>query len=52
MRKKCRLPLPVKSLAYWNVDRHSFVVEQGKIELLASRSSADICLKKALTVKD
>jgi len=52
---ECRtveLPLLAKSLAYWNVDRHSFVVEPGKIELLVGRSSADICLKKTLIVKD
>jgi len=51
-RKTVELPLPAKSLAYWNVDRHAFVVETGKIELLAGRSSADICLKKTLAVKD
>ncbi|MGO9109941.1 MAG: glycoside hydrolase family 3 C-terminal domain-containing protein [Thermoguttaceae bacterium] len=51
-RRTVELPLLAKSLAYWNVDRHSFVVEPGKIELLVGRSSADICLKKTLTVKD
>jgi len=51
-RKTVELPLPANSLAYWNVDRHSFVVEPGKIELLVGRSSADICLKNTLIVKD
>jgi hypothetical protein len=44
--------LPAKTLAYWNGDRHSFVVEPGKIELLAGRSSAEILLKKTITVSE
>ncbi|MGA2259732.1 MAG: glycoside hydrolase family 3 C-terminal domain-containing protein, partial [Thermoguttaceae bacterium] len=51
-RKTVELLLPAKSLAYWDVDRHCLIVEPGKIELLVGRSSADICLKKTLTVKD
>jgi len=51
-RKTVELPLQAKALAYWNVDRHSFVVEPGKIELLAGRSSADILLKKTITVNE
>ncbi len=51
-RKMVEIPLLAKTLAYWNVEKHAFVVEAGKIELQVGRSSADICLKKTLTVKD
>jgi beta-glucosidase len=51
-RKMVEIPLLAKTLAYWNVEKHAFVVEPGKIELQVGRSSADICLKKTLTVKD
>ena len=49
-RQTVEMPLPAKSLAYWNMDRHSFVLESGKIELLAGASAADVRLKKTVTV--
>ena len=51
-RKTVELPLPAKSLAYWNAARHAFVSEAGRIELLVGGSSADVRLKKTVTVKD
>jgi beta-glucosidase len=51
-RKTVEIPLPAKSLEYWNVDRHAFVLEPGKFELLAGASSADIRLKKTVTINN
>ena len=31
-RKMVEIPLLAKTLAYWNVDKHAFVVEPGKVE--------------------
>jgi beta-glucosidase len=49
-RKTVKVSLPAKSLAYWDTDKRTFVVEPGKIELLAGASSVDIRLKKTITV--
>ena len=46
------LPLPAKSLAYWNEARHTFALESGQIELLADSSSADIRLRKMVNVNN
>jgi beta-glucosidase len=51
-RKTVELPLPTKSLAYWDVERHAFVLESGKVELLAGSSSADFRLKTTITVNN
>jgi beta-glucosidase len=51
-RKTVEIPLPAKSLEYWNMDRHAFVLEPGKVELLAGASSADIRLKKTVTINN
>jgi beta-glucosidase len=36
------IPLDAKSLAYWDVKAHKFVVEKDKIQLMIGSSSADI----------
>jgi len=51
-RKTVEIPLQASSLAYWDVDRHAFVVEAGKIELRVGGSSADIRLKRTINVKN
>ena len=51
-RKTVEMSLPAKSLAYWDTDGHSFVLEGGRIELLAGSSSANIRLKKTITVNN
>ena len=48
--KTVEMPLPAKSLGHWEPGRHCFVVEQGNLELLVGHSSADICLRKTITV--
>jgi len=49
-RKTVEMLLPAKSLAFRDTDRHSYALESGRIELLAGSSSADIRLKKTITV--
>jgi beta-glucosidase len=45
-----KIPLKGSDLAYWNADKHSFVVEAGKIDLLIGASSADIKVQKTVGV--
>lgn len=44
------ITLKGEDLAYWNEKRRMFVVETGKVELQLGSSSADIRLKKTITV--
>jgi beta-glucosidase len=37
-------------LGYWDKNRHAFVLEPGKIELLMGASSADIRVKQTINV--
>lgn len=48
---KVSIPLDTDELRYWNVDRHSFVLEKGRIELMVGTSSDDIRLREMLVVK-
>ena len=45
-----RLPLSGGRLSYWDAEKHSFVVEAGKIDILVGASSADIKLQKTVSV--
>jgi beta-glucosidase len=45
-----KIPLKGSDLAYWNADKHSFVVEAGKIDILVGGSSADIKVQKTVGV--
>jgi beta-glucosidase len=45
------LPLPPKSLVYWNEDRHAFEVEADKIEVMVGGSSDNLPLKETIHVK-
>jgi beta-glucosidase len=49
-RRTVEIPLQAKSIAYWDVDRHAFVVEVEKIEIRVGGSSADIRLKGTIDV--
>jgi beta-glucosidase len=42
--------LKAEDLAYWNEKKHAFDVEAGKVELMIGASSADVRLKKTITV--
>jgi beta-glucosidase len=44
------IPLKAESLAYWNVQKHSFVVEPEQVQVMVGASSADIRLQDQLRV--
>jgi beta-glucosidase len=48
--KTVQIPLKGNSLTYWDSDKHSFVVEAGKIDILVGTSSADIKVQKTVNV--
>ena len=43
--------LPAKSLAYWNTDKHAWVVEPERARLRVGGSSADLRVDKTITVR-
>ncbi len=45
------IPLDSEDLKYWDVDKHAFVLEKGKINIFAGPSSADAKLKGQLSAK-
>jgi len=45
------ITLPASTLAYWNVAKHSFVVEKEPVQLMIGSSSADIKGQKNVFVK-
>ena len=49
-RKTVQIPLPAKWLEHWDMTRHAFVLEPGRIELRVGASSADIRLTKTIAV--
>jgi len=46
-----QIPLKASDVAYWNVEKHAFVMESAKLKLLIGSSSADIKLAKLVDVK-
>jgi beta-glucosidase len=48
--KTVTIELTADQLAYWNVSRHKFVLENGAVQLLIGSSSADIKLRKTIKV--
>jgi beta-glucosidase len=44
------VPLKAESLAYWDASQNKFVVEPESVEILAGASSADIRLRKTISV--
>ena len=49
-RRTVQIPLQAETLAYWNVDKHSFVVEEGRIQIRVGASSADIKQEETIEV--
>ncbi len=49
--KTVEIPLPAKSLAYWDETKHAWTVESGSIEIRVGSSSADERLKTTVTVE-
>ena len=50
-KKTLTFALPGDKLAFWDVNKHDFVVEPGKVDILLGSSSADIRLKDQLEVQ-
>jgi beta-glucosidase len=44
------IPLKAEILSYWNIDKHSFVVEEDKIQLMIGPSSSDVKLQDTIDV--
>jgi len=44
------IPLPASQLAYWDCERHGFVVEPGPVQILVGWSSADIVQETTITL--
>jgi beta-glucosidase len=45
------VPLKAEDLKYWNVERHAFVLEKGKVALMIGAASDDIRLNGTLSVQ-
>jgi beta-glucosidase len=48
--KRVEIPLKAEAIAYWDVNKHSFVVEPDKIQILVGASSSDIKLQDTVEV--
>jgi len=46
-----QIPLKASDVAYWSVQKHAFVTENGKLKLMIGSSSADIKQTMSMTVK-
>ena len=44
------IPLKAESLAYWDIGKHSFVVEEDKVKIMVGASSLDIKLQDTMDV--
>jgi len=44
------IPLKAESLAYWDISKHSFVVEEDKVNIMLGASSLDIMLQDTIDV--
>jgi beta-glucosidase len=51
--KTTEVSIPVKAdeLKYWDVEKHAFVLEKGKVNIAVGASSADIRLKGSITIQ-
>ena len=50
-QKTVDIPLKAEAVAYWDESRNQFVVEEGAVEVLVGDSSADLRLKRTVTVE-
>ena len=48
--KTVEIPLKAETLAYWDVNRHNFVVEEDKIQIMVGASSSDTKLQDTIYV--
>jgi len=45
------IQLKAEDLAYWNTEKHAFVIEPGKVKLMVGSSSADVRAEKTINCK-
>ena len=48
--KTVTIPLPAKSLSYWDEGKHAFLVENAKINLMVGGPSAEVQLEKTVNI--
>jgi beta-glucosidase len=48
--KTVEMPFAARDLAYWDVDRKRFVVEEGQVELMVGSSSAQIHARRVVSI--
>ncbi len=48
--KTVQIPLKAESLAYWDVNKHSFTVEEDKVQVMVGASSEDIKLQDTIEI--
>jgi len=49
--KTVKLSIPASRLAYWNAEKHQWVVEKDQIEIMVGGSSTDVRLRKTIRVQ-
>ncbi|MRR19691.1 beta-glucosidase [bacterium] len=49
--KTVTIPLDAGELAYWDVEKHAFVLEEGRVDLHVGASSADLRLKSEIMIR-
>lgn len=49
--KIVEIPLIAETLAYWNVDKHSFIVEKDQLQIMVGASSNDIKLSETIEIE-
>ena len=48
--KTVEIPLKAEILAYWDINKHSFVVEEDKVQIMVGTSSSDTKLQETIEV--
>ncbi len=48
--KTVKIPLKAETLAYWNIKKHCFVVEEDKVQIMIGTSSSDIKIQDTIDV--
>ena len=49
--KRVQIPVKLKDLAYWDMDKGRFVMESGPVQIIAGASSADVQLKDSFIIE-
>ena len=48
--KMVTIPLRADDIKYWDVEKHAFVLEKGKLDIAVGASSADLPLSGEITI--